>query len=100
MKLFRFSFHQKLIPITLLIGLILISPSLSGGESRARIRVTAVVLPKTPPLNYERLHEKIMKRVEDYPRQARSENQKRFFKATVNLDFQEGSHGIVIEEIE
>lgn len=59
--------------------------------------VTAVVLPKTSPLNYKRLHEYIMRRIENDSRQARIENKEKYLKATVNLDFPEGSQGIVIE---
>lgn len=99
-KLYGVSLVKKLTAFVLIAGLILGNISLSIASSTAKISVTAVVLPKAPPINYKRLHENIMKRIEDYSPKGRMENQGKYLKATVNLDFPEGSPGIVIEEVE
>ncbi len=94
------SLVRKLIAFALLTGLALGNVSSSRCASTSRISVTATVLPKTPQIIYKQLQDNITSRVQYYYEKDRSENQGRYLRVTVNLDFPEGSQGIIIEELE
>ena len=100
MKTHKSSFARPFIACLFLIGSVLGNVSSSRCDSKSTISVTATVLPKTPQINYRKLQDNINCRIQYYYKKDKSENQGKFLRVTVNLDFPEGSQGFMIEEIE
>ena len=100
MKTTMHSLVQGLIVFALSAGLVFGMVSSSRAEPGSTIKVTAIVLPKRPPINYEKLWDTINSRVHQYYRKDGAKNQRKTLRVTVSLDFPESNKGIMIEEVE
>jgi translation elongation factor EF-1beta len=100
MKASTYPLVRKLIAFALLTGLALGNVSSSRGASTSTISITATVLPKTPQINYKKLHDNINSRIKYYYKKDRGVKQGKYLRVTVNLDFPESDQGMMIEEVE
>ena len=98
MKTTMHSLVQGLIVFALSAGLVLGIVSSSRGTPESPIKVTAIVLPKTPQINYRKLWDNIERKMQHYYKKDRGKNQRKYLRVTVSPDFPENDRGIMIEE--